>query len=347
MEEAKAIWDLKQKRIDAGKTALDEIEKQMEEEAKYFYELSEKKKSIQKEIETFGLSASQIEINRINDEFQQKKALFGEQTEEWIALEQERIERINEVKDAEKEKTFETASEALSFAADTAMQVNGVIQQAFSSRYARERAEIDNTTAKRREAIKESTLSEKQKNKELEKLDKEAAKKRHEVAMGEWRTNLIMAIANTALGVTKALSSSSPPLNFVMAALTGAAGAASIATIAANKPKFATGGIVPGNSFSGDQVTVGVNSGERIITNSQQNRLTDILEGRGSLGKSQNSLAVSTGDTNITINGNANEQTVSDIANMMDQKREETKEMIYEMFDKNEFDTSRTPFVTV
>jgi hypothetical protein len=46
--------------------------------------------------------------------------------------------------------------------------------------------------------------------------------------------------------------------------------------------RFEDGGIVGGNSYSGDRVTAMVNSGERIMNNSQQNRLDDILFGGNS-----------------------------------------------------------------
>lgn len=53
------------------------------------------------------------------------------------------------------------------------------------------------------------------------------------------------AIVNTAIGVTQALASAPPPANFVSAALVGAAGAVSIAEIAAQQPSFALGGVMP------------------------------------------------------------------------------------------------------
>ena len=116
----------------------------------------------------------------------------------------------------------------------------------------------------------------------LSDIENESAKKRHKIAMWEWGVQLVQAIANTAMAFTKALSSSAPPLNFILAGLVGTAGAAQIALITANKPvapSFATGGIVGGTSYTGDRVQANVNSGEMILTYAQQKRLFDIANG--------------------------------------------------------------------
>ena len=116
----------------------------------------------------------------------------------------------------------------------------------------------------------------------LSDIDKESAKQRHKIAMWEWGVQLVQAIANSAVAFNKALSSSTPPLNFILAGLVASAGAAQIALITANKPvapSFATGGIVGGTSYTGDRVQANVNSGEMILTYAQQKRLFDIANG--------------------------------------------------------------------
>ena len=67
-----------------------------------------------------------------------------------------------------------------------------------------------------------------------------------------------------------------------MAALTAAAGAVQIAAITASKPTkptFAEGGIVPGTSYSGDNVEARVNSGEMVLTKDQQANLFNMANG--------------------------------------------------------------------
>lgn len=69
--------------------------------------------------------------------------------------------------------------------------------------------------------------------------------------------------------------------------------AATIAGIFASLPKFATGGIVGGNSFGGDRQLIRANSGEMIITRAQQARLWSAISGGGSLGGGQVTFKIS------------------------------------------------------
>ena len=115
-------------------------------------------------------------------------------------------------------------------------------------------------------------------------LDKKAAQEEYKLKMWEWSASLLQATANVAQGIAKALAEGGPYAGPILAALIGASGAVQIATITANKPKnpsFATGGIVPGTSYSGDRVTANVNSGEMILNAQQQKNLWDMAHSRG------------------------------------------------------------------
>jgi hypothetical protein len=66
-----------------------------------------------------------------------------------------------------------------------------------------------------------------------------------------------------------------------------------LAFMAAQKPpSFATGGIVPGTSFTGDNVSANVNSGEMILTQEQQGILFDIANNGNSRGNQTISLNI-------------------------------------------------------
>ena len=85
------------------------------------------------------------------------------------------------------------------------------------------------------------------------------------------------ATANTAAAASGAGSAvaSIPVVGPVMAV----AAIASVVAALANLPKFATGGVVPGNALSGDNVLIRANSGEVVLNREQQNILSDRLSG--------------------------------------------------------------------
>ena len=57
------------------------------------------------------------------------------------------------------------------------------------------------------------------------------------------------------------------------------AGLAAVATTISTVQSYATGGIIPGNSYSGDKVVAHVNSGEMILNAREQARLFQIATG--------------------------------------------------------------------
>jgi hypothetical protein len=69
----------------------------------------------------------------------------------------------------------------------------------------------------------------------------------------------------------------------VFAAAAIAAGAANIAKIqsTSNAGNYATGGIIGGSSYQGDNLTANVNSGEMILNRNQQKKLFDTANGKG------------------------------------------------------------------
>ena len=75
------------------------------------------------------------------------------------------------------------------------------------------------------------------------------------------------------------------PFPYNLAALAASIGAI-IAAFAAVKglSKFAKGGIVGGNSTTGDNNVIRANSGEMILTKAQQGTLFNMLNGKGGLG---------------------------------------------------------------
>ena len=98
---------------------------------------------------------------------------------------------------------------------------------------------------------------------------------------------IAQAVANIALTFATSLKGTVTPWDWIAAAISGTA--TMIGTISAiksaTKGGFANGGIVPGNSFSGDNLHTadyGINSGELILNRAQQNTIASQLQGGAS-----------------------------------------------------------------
>lgn len=105
----------------------------------------------------------------------------------------------------------------------------------------------------------------------------------------QWGANVVSSIAQAIPAITSLITAKQTEavVNGVASAtetpvigwlLAGAAVASVIAAMS-SIPKFATGGIVPGTSFTGDKVPALLNSGEMILNGSQQSGLFRLLNG--------------------------------------------------------------------
>jgi len=104
----------------------------------------------------------------------------------------------------------------------------------------------------------------------MQQIDDPAAK-----VMG----TIAQAIATVALTFSKSLAGTVTPWDWIAAAAAGTA--TMISTISAIKSatagSYAEGGIIPGNSFTGDRLTANVNSGELILSRAQQDTIATQL----------------------------------------------------------------------
>ena len=123
---------------------------------------------------------------------------------------------------------------------------------------------------------------------------------------------IAQAVATMALSYAQAAASpavTSTGWGWIAFAATGVATMlSSIAAIKNATSGFANGGIVPGNSFSGDNLRTadyGINAGELVLNKAQQGNLASQLEG-GELGDLQLDTRVSAEDIIFILNNNAN-----------------------------------------
>ena len=95
------------------------------------------------------------------------------------------------------------------------------------------------------------------------------------------------AIMKGALAVQTALATGGPfPANLGAAALVTAQTAANVATIKSQSVgSFEQGGFIGGNSFTGDNLSANVNSGEAVLNASQQRNFMRMANGGGGMGE--------------------------------------------------------------
>jgi hypothetical protein len=112
----------------------------------------------------------------------------------------------------------------------------------------------------------------------IAQIEKKAGKRRKAQAIAE-------AIVNTAVGVTRAISSAPPPLNIPAIVAASVAGAAQIAIIAATPFARGTGYAPGGMALVGEQGPELINlpRGSQVYSNPKTNRMLDSMGGGGML----------------------------------------------------------------
>ena len=228
-----------------------------------------------------------LEINAL-DEYMKKLDETGEayaqlaQKKNELAVLQTEVQKreLEEQAKAAKEKVAEITDVIASYVdrfADITSGITALIRQ-------NNEEETDEAMTNLSEQYTNGLISYEEYCEKKKELDKKAAQEEYKLKMWEWTASFLQATANVAQGVAKALAEGGPYAGPILAALIGASGAIQIATIVANKPKapsFATGGIVPGTSYSGDRIQANVNSGEMILNAQQQRNLWDMANNKG------------------------------------------------------------------
>ena len=144
-------------------------------------------------------------------------------------------------------------------------------------------------------------------NKTLERIGKGALLVQQGLAIANATIKTYEA-ANGALASQSFIPISGPALAAASAAAAIAAGLANVAAISSTNTNinsggsFATGGIVPGASFAGDNVTANVNSAEMILNRSQQLQLFKMANGQATPGGGQGNTII-INQTSVPIEG--------------------------------------------
>ena len=120
------------------------------------------------------------------------------------------------------------------------------------------------------------------------------------------------AIATVALSFAKALSKDTKLGVWGWIAAAAAGTAAMVTTISAIKSatagSYEQGGIVPGNSYTGDRLTANVNSGELILSMAQSDRIANLLRNGNSMQNMHLTATIKGTDIQLALNNTARQQ---------------------------------------
>lgn len=260
-------------------------------------------RSVEKAIE----DSAEKEEKKLSEILEEQKRMLNEQAQELIADKNvqadDRIkieERVRDAtiaidrqitearrKEAEEQKTIDKAAwqERIQTGQQFASQLGELLGTL--SEINRKAAEADRQAelAELEKKHEEGLLSDEEYAQKKLDIERDAARQQYKSDLWQWTKNCASIVAQTAKAVVSALSSAGNPiLGIALAGIVGSIGAAQLGVALAQKPKppsFATGGIVPGNSWTGDKVQANVNSGEMILTRAQQADLWNTLNGKG------------------------------------------------------------------
>lgn len=156
----------------------------------------------------------------------------------------EQLEVVNEQYDAAKEKREKYAEDVANIEAQV-QNAQGATSDAM-------KAQLQDAMHLRDEAARE----EQRLQKEKEKKEAEIKKKEKQMKRTEIIGNIAMALANTALGITKALADYGPILGGIMAAFVGITGGIQVALMTKQLTKLAKGGEIVGPSHDNGGVNI-------------------------------------------------------------------------------------------
>jgi hypothetical protein len=175
--------------------------------------------------------------------------------EEALEAQQEMLDLQYEITMSKLEEERQAALEAAGFvAATTEENLTAALEAAMASGdegviYREKRRQEELKINQKYDNLEDKSEKDKAKaDKELqEQAAHEKAELEYKIALNNWEQQIIQAHADLAMAVIRAIGSSAPPVNFILAGLSAAAGAIQIQTLQQNKPKqgaFAAGGVI-------------------------------------------------------------------------------------------------------
>lgn len=311
----------------AKKKAITDAQKSIEDNKKLYDEQRKQALDYNKNIEDLNRQLRESKLSDMDRELQAIVDWYGQQADiHWANREaltwaeeiaQARMQSIRD-KYREKEET-EAAKAAEKAAADAKrlaeerMQIErdiktsaiGATEEISSAIFQISSMRHDRETQKEIEAVQNSKMSAKKKKAEIERIERESFERSRKKNVAEI---LIMGALASAKNI--ASYGFTPALIGPQIATTASIAAA---VAIASAQKYAAGGIVPGNSFTGDRVLGWLNSREMVLSTDHQMGLWKFIQGVKSGNTNYTSTSTST-TNNSRVQSTTNQFYISDMS---------------------------------
>lgn len=335
-----------------------------EEEKKALEDRLKMQKKALLEIELFGKDKFEQEVVNTKRHFNEMASLFGRGSDERVAIEEELNKRLQDIyfrrnvdmrkgladdsmelpwtdadtnaleellKSGAPDELYNSLKTKFTDYVDYISSGLNSLKSVYSSVYDARIRDSQATATAETEIAKSSVMTEKQKAKEIKRIQDKARKEQFAIRMKQWRMDLLTATANTAVAVSSALKTEPfVPAGIAAGIAAGVSGAAQIATIAANKPRFYYGSRdssgnyreIGGNS-TGDTITAQVRSGEAIVPMTSENRAR--LNGTMGVVNRNN---INIGAPSITVNGSVDRSVMDEFYKFRDSFADKVAEVV-------------------
>lgn len=248
--------------------------------------LIERRAELEKQINRELLDAKLNDQNLLEA---QRIALIEEFAQKEIEIENKKNSELDKIKAVQKAKEEKDAADKKKALQDTFNSIASISQTVVGSISKVIQADSDAVLGQieddRKRALEKAGDDREKQEKVNKKFDKLAEAERKRAAKKQATIQQTQAFINTALAVTQALASSPPPLSFILAGITAAAGAIEIAAIEGQKSRLKKGGIVQGPSHEAGGVTgtgafnnIEVEGGEYVVNKQATKRFRPVLD---------------------------------------------------------------------
>ena len=280
------------------KMSEDAARKQMEQEMAATRKTEMEILALKKETAARGSEELlQLQLQYLDLQMQEELAKYAEGSEQRLLIEEQFQQAKADLQALYDEQRQQSDIEAVERYMGQLNAMNSAFNELSNAQLSRYKADQNERKKTLEKRLKAGEISEEQYNAEVQKIDEETTKKevemQREQAKREKALGIMNASISTAAAIIGFMAKPGGLAGLALSVMAGITGTAQVAAIAAQPlPQFAEGGVVPGNSYTGDRVLARLNSGEGVLTRQGMAGLADMANAQNNAQAETNAEAM-------------------------------------------------------